>query len=451
MAVRKKRALTLREQLEAALVPESEWPYELPDNWCWTRLGEATEIIMGQSPVGTSVSDDQTQTPLIGGASDMTVDSLVATRYTSQPTKLSKEGDIVVCIRATLGNPVIANDTYCLGRGVGAIRTTIMNRSFICRFIDSATDYLFAHATGSTFQQVSGKVLGDMPLPLPPLPEQERIATRIEWLFAKLDDAEAELREVINSSEQRQAAILHKAFEGELTASWRNENHLSRDSWKRAIIKDVCRDVKVGIVIKPSQYYTDENDGTRAFRSANVREFRIEDSDWVYINDEGMSSNQRSVVHTGDVLIVRSGNPGTACVVDETFDGCNAIDILIAVPDKAIVTPDYLCAFTNSPAGKALVAQNKRGMALMHFNVKSYSALEIPLPTIEEQQVIVSKLFRMLDSERSVKGCAEVVLANIEMIRSSILAKALRGELGTNDPDEPSSKELLASVFAREA
>ena len=114
MAVRKKRALTLREQLEAALVPESEWPYELPDNWCWTRLGEATEIIMGQSPVGTSVSDDQTQTPLIGGASDMTVDSLVATRYTSQPTKLSKEGDIVVCIRATLGNPVIANDTYCL-------------------------------------------------------------------------------------------------------------------------------------------------------------------------------------------------------------------------------------------------------------------------------------------------------------------------------------------------
>jgi type I restriction enzyme S subunit len=295
------------------------------------------------------------------------------------------------------------------------------------------------------------RYIKDYVIPLPPLHEQRRIASRIEWLFAKLDDAEAELREVINSSEQRQAAILHKAFEGELTASWRNENHLSRDSWKRAIIKDVCRDVKVGIVIKPSQYYTDENDGTRAFRSANVREFRIEDSDWVYINDEGMSSNQRSVVHTGDVLIVRSGNPGTACVIDETFDGCNAIDILIAVPDKAIVTPDYLCAFTNSPAGKALVAQNKRGMALMHFNVKSYSALEIPLPTIEEQQVIVSKLFRMLDSERSVKGCAEVVLANIEMIRSSILAKALRGELGTNDPDEPSSKELLASVFEREA
>ena len=87
----------------------------------------------------------------------------------------------------------------------------------------------------------------------------------------------------------------------------------------------------------------------------------------------------------------------------------------------------------------------------MHFNVKSYSALEIPLPTIEEQQVIVSKLFRMLDSERSVKGCAEVVLANIEMIRSSILAKALRGELGTNDPDEPSSKELLASILSGNA
>ena len=284
-------------------------------------------------------------------------------------------------------------------------------------------------------------------IPLAPFAEQQRIVDCIESLFAKLDEAKEKAQAIVDGFEHRKAAILHKAFTGELTAAWRNLKGIALSSWKQLTVNDVCKDVKVGIVIKPSQYYTDENNGTPAFRSANVREFHIDDFDWVYLNDVGMNTNQRSVVHTGDVLVVRSGNPGTACVVEERFDGYNAIDILIAVPNKEMITPEYLCAFTNSPMGHRLVAENKRGMALTHFNVSGYSKLELPLPSIEEQKEIISILFELMEKEQQAKEAAEQVLDQIDTMKKSILARAFRGELGTNDPTEESAEELLKRIL----
>lgn len=202
-----------------------------------------------------------------------------------------------------------------------------------------------------------------------------------------------------------------------------------------------------GIVIKPSQYYTDEENGTPAFRSANVRENRIDDFDWVYLNHAGMESNKRSIVHTGDVLVVRSGNPGTACVVSEKFDGYNAIDILIAVPNQNMITSEFLCCYTNSPFGKNLVSENKRGMALAHFNVKGYSGLPIRVPTLEEQREIVRILDSLFAKEQQAKEAAEAVLEKIDLLKKSILARAFRGELGTNDPTEESALELLKEAI----
>ena len=212
-------------------------------------------------------------------------------------------------------------------------------------------------------------------------------------------------------------------------------------------IKNLCDDIKVGIVIKPSQYYTTESEGTPAFQSANVREFHVDNLDWVYLNEIGQRDNKRSIVHTGDVLIVRSGNPGTACVVTEEYDGYNAIDILIAVPNSKKIDSNFLCAYTNSPACRQLIASNKRGMALAHFNVGSYSKLPIFLPLLEEQIEIVGIIVNLLYKEQQAKETAEAVLDQIEAMKKFILARAFRGELGTNNPAEESAVELLKQAL----
>ena len=190
-----------------------------------------------------------------------------------------------------------------------------------------------------------------------------------------------------------------------------------------------CHEIKVGIVIKPAQYYTDAEHGIKAFRSANVREFRINDSDWVYLSQEGHAQNKRSEIHTGDVLIVRSGYPGTACVVNDKFNGCNAIDILIAVPKTELITSEYLCAYTNSPHGRKLVSEKKRGVAQAHLNVGGYSKMQIVVPSIEEQKQIVSIIESRLSMCDSIEQTVDAALQQAEALRQSILKKAFEGGL----------------------
>ena len=100
---------------DSLFVPEEEQPYPIPDNWCWVKLEGISEIIMGQSPVGSDTTDDSSYMPLIGGAADMGIMYPLATRYTKVPTKISKNGDLILCIRATLGKPIFSDGEYCLG------------------------------------------------------------------------------------------------------------------------------------------------------------------------------------------------------------------------------------------------------------------------------------------------------------------------------------------------
>lgn len=118
----------------------------------------------------------------------------------------------------------------------------------------------------------------------------------------------------------------------------------------------------------------------------------IKGEDWVYFTKEAMIETQRTVAHTGDVLIVRSGNPGTSCVVTPEYDGCNVVDLIIAHPKVDKVLPEYLCAYTNMPHGKNQIDAQQRGVAQKHFNVGMYNELKLILPPLEEQKRFVDFL-----------------------------------------------------------
>lgn len=428
---------TAEEKLKAALVPKEEWPYGIPENWCYIhlldsfdnmtdsrkKLKEKDYLKNGKYPI-----IDQGQA-LIGG---YTNDELLV--YSNQ-LPIIVFGDHTRCVKFIDFNFV---------QGADGVKLLLPKKIFNSKFFYYALQSIDIPNLGYRRHYPLFKSLF---MPLPPVSEQQRIVNTIESLFAKLDEAKEKAQAACDSYEIRKSAILHKAFTGELTVQWRKEHDMGMDSWKKTAVKHVCKDIKVGIVIKPSQYYTDERNGTPAFRSANVREFHIDDFDWVYLNQKGQEENQRSIVHTGDVLVVRSGNPGTACVVDKKYDGYNAIDILIAVPDANIIESDFLCAYTNSPIGRGLVSENKRGMALTHFNVGGYLKLPISLPSREEQMVIVTMLKEILIRENNIKDAASRAIEKIDLIKKSILARAFRGELGTNDPSEESAIELLKQVL----
>lgn len=150
-------------------------------------------------------------------------------------------------------------------------------------------------------------------------------------------------------------------------------------------VADVA-DVQVGLVIKPTRFYSADGTGTPAFRSLNIGEMYIRDSEWVYFTDKGMVENQRTIAHTGDVLVVRSGYPGTSCVVTPEYDGRNVVDLIIAHPNVSKILPEFLCAFTNYPHGKIQIENSQRGIAQKHFNVSLYNKMKIVIPPMELQK-----------------------------------------------------------------
>ena len=329
---------------------------------------------------------------------------------------LVKNGDLLFAWSASLGAHIWKGGDAWLNQHIfKVIPNDGIYRDYLYYFLLNVVSALYSKTHGSGMVHITKGPFMATKIPVPSLPEQERIVAKIEELFSQLDSGVEVLKKAKQQLVVYRQAVLKEAFEEATKVGMPIQ------------IKDVCHDIKVGIVIKPAQYYTDSGNGIKAFRSANVREFSINDSDWVYLSTEGHSKNLRSEVHTGDVLIVRSGYPGTACVVSPEYDGCNAIDILIAVPDTSKVLPEYLCAYTNSPYGRKLVTEKKRGVAQAHLNVGGYSRMEICLPSLEGQRDILSKIEARLSIYDNIAQTMDAALQQAEALRQSVLKKAFEG------------------------
>lgn len=173
-------------------------------------LGEVCDITMGQAPPGDTYNDQGIGLPLIAGASDFGVTSPQPSRFTSVPTQKAARGDIILCIRATIGDLNLADREYCLGRGVAGIRPrpAHADRSFIWWSLKANADVLSSRGRGATFKQVNRADIEALELPLPPLQEQRRIAAILD----QADDLRCKRRETLQRLSLLPGAFFLKLF-----------------------------------------------------------------------------------------------------------------------------------------------------------------------------------------------------------------------------------------------
>ena len=338
--------------------------------------------------------------------------------YDSCSTHLLPSNSILMSSRAPIGLLAIAKIELCTNQGFKNFVPKSGNTSiYLYYYLQYHIRQIEQLGTGTTFKAITQNVIKNIEVPVPSLDEQERIVSKIEELFSKLDASVAELKTAKEKLKVYRQAVLKEAFDS------------VRSDCITTTIKSVCETIKVGIVIKPTQYYV-KTDGVFAFRNANVRRNYIEDNDWAMISQEGHQKNLKSQVHTDDVLIARSGvNLGMAAAVPEKYDGYNAIDIVIAVPKKNFVLPKYLAQYTNSPYGVEIVKKNQHGAAQGHLNVKEYGNLPIFLPNISVQNELLQKIESRLSVCDSIEQTIDTSLQQAEALRQSILKQAFEGRL----------------------
>lgn len=310
-------------------------------------------------------------------------------------------GTVILSSRAPIGKTAIAGcEMYCNQGFKNLICSNNIDSKYLYFFLSSKRDYLNSLGRGATFKEISKTIVENIEIPLPEMAEQKAISTRFENLMKLIQLRKTELEKLDQLVKSRFIELFGTETEF--------------DKWPCCTIGDVA-DVCVGVVIKPTQYYTDT--GIPAFRSLNIGEMHVKDSDWVYFTEEGHQKNQKSVVHKNDVLVVRSGAPGTACVATEKYDGYNAVDIIIAHPDNSKVNSIFLAAFTNMPHGMNQIRERTGGAAQQHFNVGGYKAMRLIMPSIELQNQYAAFVEQTDKSKLAVqKGLQE-----LEILKKSLM------------------------------
>ena len=448
---KKEAALTPEERLQAALVPDWEWPYKLPENWCWTRMQEIAQWGSGGTP-SRKVSEYYNGDIYWVKTGELNDDYIFETEehitqeaISHSSAKIYPTDTVVIAMYgATIGKVGIL--------GIPAAT----NQACACAIVKPSTDfkYLFYYAQsqkddfikkgkGGAQPNISQEIIKFHQFPLPPLAEQHRIVDRIESLFAKLDETKEKAQAVVDSFETRKAAILHKAFTGELTAKWREEHGSSIGHWKECSIGDVFthttgkalkRNNQNGILKK---YITTSNLYWGTFDFSEVRE--------MYFTNEEL---EKCTAKKGDLLVCNGGDVGRAAIWNYDYDIClqNHISKLRRKTDS-ISVPFFYYYFMFLKINGNIAG---RGIGIASLSAKDLLAIKVYLPSMIEQQQISHILDELFDKEQQTKEAAEAVLEQIDLMKKSILARAFRGELGTNDPSEESAVELLKQAIKQE-
>lgn len=448
---KKKTALTIEERLQQALVPAEEQPYEVPENWVWVRLGAIAEIVTGGTP-------SKKHPEYYGGnfpfykPSDLDQGRLTydASEYLSEEGKkvsrIIPKNSTAVCCIGSIGK---CGYLMCEGTTNQQINSAIPKINSLCMYYYLCTENfvqnLLSMASATTIAIVNKSKMESCAFPLPPLSEQQRIVERIEELFAKIDEAKEKLQEAADSFAVRKAAILHKAFTGELTKQWRRENGVRDESWEEKTIGEICSSLKYGTSKKSS------DDGeVVVLRMGNLQNGEIDWSNLSYTSDE--EDIKKYLLKSGDVLFNRTNSPelvGKTSIYRGEMPAIYAGYLIKLDYEKNIVVGDYLNYYLNSSKAKEYYMQVKTdGVSQSNINAKKIGEFEIPLPTLSEQHEIVRLINDLLARERSAQQAAEQALASIDLMKKSILARAFRGELGTNKASEASALELLQQVLA---
>ena len=448
---KKKTALTIEERLQQALVPAEEQPYEVPENWVWVRLGAVCFFENGYAFKSDKFSSEK-GIPVIRISNikenNVDLDDCIKTLEENIDEKyIVHQGDLLIAMSgATTGKNGVymsANIAY-LNQRVGNIKVKnkeLLIEKFRNFYIANMQNEILNTAYGGAQPNISSQKMSVMTFPLPPLSEQQRIVERIEELFAKLDEAKERLQEVAESFAVRKAAILHKAFTGELTQQWRRENGVSDESWEEKKLGEVGSWLGGGTPSTSREEYW-ENGNILWITSKDMKSAVIEDT-LMKVNEIGVKNSSANYIEKPALLVVmRSGilrRTFPVAMVKKPFTVNQ--DLKAIIPDKDDLEFLYWMLLSNEQ--RILDTCMKNGTTVESINSNALKNLTFKCPTLSEQHEIVRLIDDLLARERKAQQATEQALASIDLMKKSILARAFRGELGTNIASYACALELL--------
>lgn len=446
--------------IDDVLVPKEEIPYEVPKNWCWVKLGsivlETSSGFACSKRYEVSEDDEQAYPHLrpnnIGYYGKLNLDKVVYIPKDKVDAKKSILQKGTILFNNT-------NSTELVGRSIlieedmdyafsNHITRVAVNKE-ICspEWLNYAINYnwvqgLFARICKQWVGQsgVNQDVLNkEVYVPIPPLAEQVRIVNRIESLFDKIDMASSLVDKARDGFELRKTSILEKGFKGEV---------IGKKYTDLVNLGEVLTEISSGFACGKQNEISKEDDGAYPhFRPNNVGFYNQFNYDKIVYIPEEKVQKCKGIINKGDIIFNNTNSTelvGRAVVAREDMEYAFSNHLTRIRVDESKVTPEWVayCINTLWKQGYfARICKQWVGQSGVNQDVLK-KEVAIPVPPIEEQRKIVEILDRLLEKEFEIEDCSNID-RSIGVIKKSILAKAFRGELGSNDLDEESIKSLL--------
>ncbi|MDF2590895.1 MAG: restriction modification system specificity domain protein [Clostridia bacterium] len=470
--------------LEEALVPVEEQPNGVPHNWIWIRLKNTVDVRTGKKDANYGTEDGIY--PFFTCASEPIKSPDYS--FDDEVVLLPGNGANVGLALYYKGKFEAYQRTYILSNFVGSIKYLYFNLLYNWKAYNENKQY------GSATNYIKLGNITNYILPLPPIREQQRIVDIIETLFLKIDKAQELINEASEEFEDRKAAILAKAFRGELTKKWRKEHpkvefagsylEQIRQNRKLAYESDIEK-AKVDSNVRPIRNfdfeYKKDNSlpeswviakldkliymaGRIGWKGLKADEYTSEGPlflsvynlnygdivdfrDANHISRERYDESPEIKLRANDILLTKDGAGIGKIGFIETLDYDATVNSsLLVIRALDAVYSKYLFYFLKGPEMQKIVKSRITGSTTPHLFQRDIKEFELAIPPMEEQMEIVRILDKLVEEESKIQELVQLD-EQLELLRKSILAKAFRGELGTNDPTEESALSILEQVL----
>ncbi len=479
----------------------------VPEGWASAALSEVTEVIMGQSPPSSAYNDVELGLPFLQGKAEFGALRPTPVKWCTDPKKVAEADDVLVSVRAPVGPTNLSPTRCCIGRGLATLRPLggLVNR-FLLYQIRAREHELEGLGHGVTFKAIRKKELTSWPTLVCPLPEQRRIVTKIESVFAKLDEGVAALKRAEANLERYRASVLKAAVEGRLTERWRRENppeetgeellgrilaerrrrweeeQLAKfaakgrkppGNWKAKYKEPVAPDtdmlpelpdgwcwvtvdqVSDGVHYGSSTKTSPDHEGVPVLRMGNIQDGTLSFDNLKYLPPDH-SEFPRLLLSAGDLLFNRTNSAelvGKTAVYRGSPDPCSFASYLIRVRMLRPHLSQIVANALNGPHGRTWVASVvSQQVGQANVNGTKLRAFPFPLPPETEQGEIVRRSADAADSiNRSTAAIHALLLHRAAVLRQSILKSAFEGRLVPQDPADEPAAVLLDRIRAERA
>jgi len=359
---------------------------EIPEDWTLRQLSDkdTSEIVMGQSPPSSSYNTSGNGLPFFQGNADFGTIYPTPRIYCTKPLKISETNDILISVRAPVGEINIAPFKCIIGRGLAAIRSINVYGKFLYYYLKNNIDRLKASSSGSTFKAVSKNSIMEFKVALPPLPEQQKIAE----ILSTADNAIDNVNEQIILTEKLKKGLMQKLLTRGIGHNRFKMTEIGEipEEWGISKLGDVTEIMSGGTPAKSKKEYW-ENGNIPWIKSGQCNDNLIQTSDG-YITESGLKNSSARLLKPGTVLVAMVGYKTAGRTGLLMFEACtnqNVAGIIAKDPKSLMQKYLFYVLQTKYP-------EFNKNTGFFIANLSFIRNLDIQIPPYAEQQKITEIL-----------------------------------------------------------